>query len=232
VRTIALVAGIPALVAAIITLVAVLDAPTWVIWPLVAAAVAAAAAVLLYLRAKNWLMYAIVVAATGCLVRGGLGITFDVKGRLSDQSQDQSRDGFLSILFTTSSDTVSVTLIVAGILLFGLAVLVHLFTREPHESKPPPIDEKQRRVWEILNSQTGIRTVRALEKADGKTGTRIQYLRGTVDQLNVAGAQELASKLELVLGHSWPQGSQGSREAIANFLTAAKEFTQGGIPDR
>jgi hypothetical protein len=83
------------------------------------------------------------------------------------------------------------------------------------------------RVWEILNGEPGSRSISALDQSDGKTGTRIELLRRTAEQLKLAGALDLGSHLESFLSRTtWPNADEKSRKAREEFRRAAAEFMQ------
>lgn len=134
-RTLALVAGLPGLVVATITLFLMLKAPPTLTMPFIAGSIAAALGALIHFRAKNWFMYVLTTAATGCLVKGGLGITLQMTSQVEDQGQEHSRGGLIDLFVNTSSDIVSVAYIISGLILFCLAVFLHLKTR-PVEITP------------------------------------------------------------------------------------------------
>ena len=81
------------------------------------------------------------------------------------------------------------------------------------------------RVWTILDREPGLRTVLALTEPDGKTESRIRFLRRTVEQLAVAGAADLAGQLGIVLDQSWgADTSDRSRTIRKEFLESASLF--------
>jgi hypothetical protein len=84
---------------------------------------------------------------------------------------------------------------------------------------------RKARVWEVLNGETGTRSIYALDVDDGQTGKRIVLLHGTAGQLDVANASSLANQLRDLLSKPWGAGTTGdSREARDAFLKAVTAF--------
>jgi hypothetical protein len=81
------------------------------------------------------------------------------------------------------------------------------------------------RVWEILDREPGLRTILALDACDGQTPKRVELLRRTADQLDVAGAPVLARNLREVLDQPWgePMG-EAPETARRDFVESASQF--------
>ncbi|WP_417746321.1 hypothetical protein [Rosistilla oblonga] len=145
IKTILLVAGIPALICGAVALFFTLGAPTWLVWPLVVSLVAAAIAPLLYFRARNWLLYALVSTGAGCFAKGGLGLALRTSGEFNSDSEPQNLIRVAWDLAYGGSNLIDASLIVAGILLFGMALILQISREigrptsdrnDPHETKP------------------------------------------------------------------------------------------------
>ena len=122
-KTICLVA-VPALICGLIALFFILGAPPWLVWPLVVASCAAAVAVIIIFRTQNWLLYALVSSASGCLAKGGLGLAIKTSGEVSDTPNSP-----LAVAWDLAfggNTTVDVMLIVAGLVLFAMAIALQL----------------------------------------------------------------------------------------------------------
>lgn len=86
-------------------------------------------------------------------------------------------------------------------------------------------EELRRRVWEILDREPGMRSVNSLHRTDGKTEDRLRYLGPTADQLDVAGAPDLAVLLRSVLKEPWgAQANDDSEAARERFVLGCNEF--------
>ena len=81
------------------------------------------------------------------------------------------------------------------------------------------------RVWEILSGEPGLRTILALDEDDGGHEKRIKFLGRTSEQLDVAGAAQLGTKLRDLLEQSWgPNATQQSLTTRRDFVRSATEF--------
>jgi hypothetical protein len=84
---------------------------------------------------------------------------------------------------------------------------------------------RKARVWEILSGQAGTRTIDALEKDDGQTSQRIDFLSRTAGQLDAADASSLANQLRDLLSKPWGAGTTSeSREARDALIKAVRAF--------
>ncbi len=86
------------------------------------------------------------------------------------------------------------------------------------------------RVWEILNGEAGLRSLDALDVADGKTTMRITLLDRTATQLGVAGASELGAALKAAVAEPWgSDANDRSRRCRVDFHNAATEFMRPSV---
>ncbi len=94
-------------------------APPSLLWPIVVAICAGAISLLIYLRARNLLLYVLVSAGSGCLTKGGLGVAIRTHGQVNDP--EYLNHAAWDILLG-GNDTIDIALIVAGVLLFAMAL--------------------------------------------------------------------------------------------------------------
>ena len=79
------------------------------------------------------------------------------------------------------------------------------------------------KVWNLLTSSAGLRSIEALAKEDGKTEKRVEMLRRTATQLKTAGAKSLGDELESLLHNTWPSG-KGTTAAKEEFLDSVNDY--------
>jgi hypothetical protein len=117
---------------------------------------------------------------------------------------------------------------VSSVVISIIALLVSLKNRKVDIAREQENALKSR-VWELLSSDAGSRSVDALDKQDGKTANPIELLARTAKQLEQAGAAALAGRLTAVTAKSWSPPSPdaiGAREefckAVSDFMSAKK----------
>ena len=120
---------------------------------------------------------------------------------------------------------------VAALVVAALAFLVSLTTlilsirNRRLDLDRQKINDRRIRVWGILCSDAGSRSVEALDQTDNKTVNRLNFLKRTATQLDQAGAPELATKLRAVIENAtWPTPDIAATNARRAFFDGVKGF--------
>jgi hypothetical protein len=112
----------------------------------------------------------------------------------------------------------------AAALISLIAILISLRNRSADIAREEAYRVRAR-VWEILNTEPGLRTVLALDEDDGNSEKRVKLLGRTCAQLEFAGAGILGSQLREVLEQGWgPKTTQNSLSIRRDFIDSTSEF--------
>lgn len=123
-----------AILAALLTLVFVLELPKWIVWPMAGGYAGGAVGLIAYKYSQNWLVLFLASLAAGCLTKGSVSVTIALKAHME---QDGARKGVIDFLFTTSA-VVDVALIIAGVVILGITVFVYFRDKYHQPPKQPP----------------------------------------------------------------------------------------------
>jgi hypothetical protein len=125
-----------------------------------------------------------------------------------------------------------------ALFLSGLALVLSYFTRKKDRSQAEKADIRVReraeaadiraRVWAIMSTEPGVRTVLALDDYKDKTiepDKRLKLLKRTADVLRAAGASDVGKSLDGVLDQKWsdPPSPEALKRRSA-FIDSMTEF--------
>jgi hypothetical protein len=122
--------------------------------------------------------------------------------------------------------TAIATVVLAVGAIFTAAYAIKAFGKQSDQLELQRQAYLHNRVWSILTSKTGLRTVLALYE-NGDTTDRATLLRRTAYELDVAGAKTLGDGLRDVLRQEHPQDKDvgtTERSPAERFVDSAIEF--------